>query len=475
MEAKRTIKHSGKIFRDPIHGLIRIDPQDAFILDLIDTPEFQRLRRIRQLGVSCLTYHGAEHSRFVHSLGVFNFAQRIVEVLRRRYRGDPVDKYLEQHERVIKAAALLHDIVHGPFSHVIERAFESKTSHETRTVRLVRDDSSAVHQILRDQASVDPGEVASLIDHTSPHMLLTDIISSQLDADRMDYLLRDSYCTGVRYCQYDADWVMNALCIGRSPDGGASGDTESSQWRLCLDCRRAKGAVEQFLLARAHMNEQVYFHRVTRGYEVLLLNLFKQAACASDDETLPSGTPGVVAKFVSRQRDDFTTDDWLKFDEAACYTAFQSWTSGHEHADLAEFAIAFLNRKRMYFAVPLPSGRLLLNLQTKLSDQSLRQGVDWEIDDPTSSVYKGLHYAVQKSRDSEQIQNESILLASGDPDEQGKPIEATSDLCRYLESQKSKSERLYFKRALRPRFKPVFDDLCIKPYASPEEVVPCKS
>lgn len=111
----------GKVIRDPVHGLIPIRADEAYLLDLIDTPEFQRLRRIRQLGVSNITYPGAEHTRFAHSLGVLCFAGRILDHLKLRYhRHLDILRLIEQHTKTVKAAALLHDTGHGPFSHMIE-------------------------------------------------------------------------------------------------------------------------------------------------------------------------------------------------------------------------------------------------------------------------------------------------------------------------------------------------------------------
>src|SRR5438105_2703554 len=125
------ITSRGKVFRDPLHGLIRLDVGEDLILDLINSAEFQRLRRVRQLGVSSMTYPGAEHTRFAHSLGVFHFAKQIIAVLQRRYRNDStVRGLLDDNALVVEAAALLHDIGHGPFSHLIERAFPTVADHE---------------------------------------------------------------------------------------------------------------------------------------------------------------------------------------------------------------------------------------------------------------------------------------------------------------------------------------------------------
>jgi uncharacterized protein len=459
-QSARRISPAGKVFRDPIHGLIRIDRRDEFVLELIDTPEMQRLRRIRQLGVSSLTYHGAEHSRFVHSLGVFNFAQRILDALTRRYRGHAVAEYLELHGKAVKAASLLHDIGHGPFSHVMERAFDQHKAHEQRSVEIIRDGSSHVGAVLR-RHGVDAEQVAQLIEHTSPHGLLMDIVSSQLDADRMDYLLRDSYCTGVQYGRYDADWLLNAMCVGRSP---ARHDASESapDWRLCLDERRAEDAIEQFIMARAHMNDQVYFHRVTRGYEVLLLNLLRSAVAVSREKGLPAATPPVVARFV-QARGALPMVEWLQLDEPAMMTAFQIWSSAGTPAEsaMATMSRQFIHRERPYAAVslgPLLQKRPLTaaRLERELTGAGLVEGEHWSIDDAESSVYKGLRYAAGRSRSREEQELESIRLASGDPDEFARPVETSSSLLEHLDREQQRAIRLYFQRDRITELRPIF-------------------
>lgn len=441
------IKHTGKVFRDPIHKLIRIAPEDEFILDLIDTPEFQRLRRIRQLGVSSLTYHGAEHSRFVHSLGVFNFAQRILDVLQRRYEGDNVGDYLEQHARIVKAAALLHDIGHGPFSHMIERAFKKHVNHESRTVELIADPAGDIHKILSDH-KIDPKAVADLISHTSPDTLLIDVVSSQLDADRMDYLLRDSYCTGVQYGLYDAEWILNALCVGR--DHTITSESPMLGLRLCLDSRRAVRTVEQFILARSHMNEQVYFQRVTRGFEAMLLTLFELAAASASRGELPDGTPDAVRTFF---KDGGKLDRtlWLRFDEASMTTAFHAWASAPLiDPKIKRLAAAFLNRDRLFACVNV--GKLapfkMAEFLEQLADAGLAKNVDWRTDDIDSAVYKGIAYAAKKPKgDDTETAVESILLASGSPKDRAVPIETRSDMMQYLDEQRQSVQRVYIDKS----------------------------
>ncbi|HEY5706321.1 MAG TPA: HD domain-containing protein [Terrimicrobiaceae bacterium] len=169
----------GKVIRDSVHGQIRIDPEDRFLLELIDTPEFQRLRRVRQLGVSGLTYPGAEHSRFAHSLGVMNFAQRIMAKLKARYRHDSTaTDILAQHERVVKAAALIHDVGHGPYSHMMERAFPVFADHEWKTSELIRSSDSKINEVLS-RHNISPQSVCDIIDKASEHRLLVDVRCQQ--------------------------------------------------------------------------------------------------------------------------------------------------------------------------------------------------------------------------------------------------------------------------------------------------------
>lgn len=442
------IRPGAKVFRDPVHQLIRIAPEDSFLLDLIDTPEFQRLRRIRQLGVSWLTYHGAEHSRFVHSLGVLNFAQRIIQNLQQRYgRGDKVYKTLAKHDRLIKAAALLHDVGHGPFSHMLERAFKKK-HHEERTVELILSKRSEIHGVLN-AAGLKPDDVASVIRKDFPQKLVVDIVSSQLDADRMDYLLRDSYCTGVGYGEYDPNWLLHAMCVG-----SVKGDSNQSHQKLCLDRRRGVYAAERFVVSRLHMYQQVYMHRVTRGFEVLMLNLFSAAAhCAKKHDRLPAGTPPLVEKYF-KNGGDLSPVEFLRFDEAQVTSALHAWSaaSTSECRTLSRLSSAFLNRERVYASVDIEikAGTLLkladaVRLLPKEQDANTPiYGIDTIEDTP----YKGMVYRARtgKAENSEEIVNESILVV--DPSEPGsaQPVEAVSKMLNEMDAEAFAVTRLYFDR-----------------------------
>src|SRR5699024_9780292 len=189
-----------KVFKDPVHSYAHVT--DQVIWDLIKTREFQRLRRIRQLGTLYMAFHSAEHSRFNHSLGVYE----IVRIMIRNFRKYDV---WDDDDRVLAlSAALLHDLGHGPFSHSFEKIFN--TDHEDYTRKIILGDTE-VNKVLRRVSDTFPEEVASVIDHTHPNKLIVSMISSQIDADRMDYLQRDAYFTGVEYGKFDIDRLLRVM------------------------------------------------------------------------------------------------------------------------------------------------------------------------------------------------------------------------------------------------------------------------
>lgn len=192
-----------KVFRDPVHNYIHVRHQ--VILDLINTPEFQRLRRIKQLGVANTVFQGAEHSRFTHSLGVYEITRQICDSFKNNYP----DQWDDSERLVALCAALLHDVGHGPYSHTFEHIFN--TDHEAITRRILCNESTNINHILREVAPDFPQKVASVIDHTYPNPQVVQMISSQIDADRMDYLLRDAYNTGTNYGLFDLTRILRVM------------------------------------------------------------------------------------------------------------------------------------------------------------------------------------------------------------------------------------------------------------------------
>src|SRR5947207_7747382 len=205
---------SENIIRDSVHDVIAFQmdrPTDALIFRLLAAPELQRLRRIRQLGLASLAYPGADHSRYSHSLGVMETARKILDQLAKSFAID------EEGRIVCVVAALLHDLGHGPFSHVFERV--SGVHHEEVTHRVILDPESGVHAILVDHDRAMPEQIVAFLQCQPKRTFFCDIISSQLDADRFDYLLRDNLMTGARYGFYDLQWVLHALIIDEGEGG----------------------------------------------------------------------------------------------------------------------------------------------------------------------------------------------------------------------------------------------------------------
>lgn len=239
---------------DPIHRFIELDAGEV---ELLEAPSVQRLRRLRQLGLAYLAYPSAEHSRFSHALGALAMGTRVLDALRvhspEAFQSDR--DFAEQH-RLLRASLLLHDVGHGPFSHACEAALGVR--HEARTQQIV-----ALPEIAAplERLDVDRAEVLALITGTSiRYPVLRELVSGpNLDADRMDYLLRDAYFTGVASGGYDSEQLIASLRVF-APDGRPE---------LGVDGRGVV-ALESFVLARYMMFASVYFHHTTRAFERVL-------------------------------------------------------------------------------------------------------------------------------------------------------------------------------------------------------------
>ncbi len=271
-----------KLFRDPVHDIMSFrkdSPEDRVLLQLIETDEVQRLRRIRQLGLTNLVYHGAEHSRFVHSMGVAALARRMYDQV--RPGGAPSERL------AVVAAALCHDLGHGPFSHVAERI--GRYHHEDVTVALIQTEGTGPHTALSAYDPDLPARVAGFYDKTNVDEPLRHIVSSQLDADRMDYILRDGMATGVKIGVFDLERILGMLEVR----GGG----------ICVNFRAIE-AVEGYLLARFHMYKQVYLHKASRAAERMLEAAIRRAreldAAGHAFEWFPDGA---LARMVRAQLD----------------------------------------------------------------------------------------------------------------------------------------------------------------------------
>ena len=314
-----------KVFRDPVHNYIHV--RDRIILQLIDTREFQRLRRIKQLGASQYTFHGAEHSRFNHSLGVYEITRRIINNFVRNYPTQKAgDGLWDDSERLVAlCAALLHDLGHGPFSHTFEGIF--MTDHEAITQEIIVSPETEVHAVLATMGDDFPEKVASVINKTYPNQQVVQLISSQIDADRMDYLLRDAFYAGVSYGQYDLTRIVRVI---RPYDG-----------RIVFDFS-GMHAVEDYIISRYQMYMQVYFHPVSRGMEEVISNLFSRAKYLYLYEPNRLNHPvGILAPFFNK---NWSLTDYLKLDDHTIISYFSHWLYDNDPI-LSDLCYRVLNRK----------------------------------------------------------------------------------------------------------------------------------
>lgn len=410
-----------KVFRDPIHGTITIDNQ--IILDLINTPEFQRLRRAKQLGTTSLVFHGAEHSRFGHCLGVYEITRRLCDQFHRNYPSEvDSDGLWNDNERpVALCAALLHDLGHGPFSHTFEHIFN--TDHEQITRRLITDPSTNVNQILKRVSDDFPAQVASVISHEYPNPQVVSMISSQVDADRMDYLQRDAYYTGTNYGKFDLDRVLRVMQPTR--DGIA--------FKMS-----GMHAVEDYIISRLQMYLQVYFHPVTRSLEVILDHLLKRAHWLYNhpDQQREVFNPELLMPFF---RGKFTLSDYLALDDGTLTTYFTQWKNSRDEI-LADLAHRFLDRRPLKSAEYNDQTAKLLPQLRKIIQAS---GFNSDYYTATNASYKLPYDTYRPQASQPQTQIELIQ-----PDGELVELSTVSTLVKSVSGKEAGDQRFFFPKEM---------------------------
>lgn len=262
--------------RDPIHGLISFnlnDPIEAKVWEIIDSPEFQRLRHIRQLGVSEFVFPSATHTRFAHSIGVFHNARRLMQIIERD-EGKNVDK---PRKAAALIAAIVHDVGHGPFSHAFEvaretiakeRGVEAIEKHEAFSASIIRNPHGSLRAIIDRNSPGLTDEVADLIQADNPRDIYHAVVSSSFDADRLDYLVRDRHMTGVECGSIEQDWLIDNLIEWNIPV--SQDDDEPMMVPTFVFKAKGRQAAEDFLLARYRLYSQLYLHKTTRGFEQII-------------------------------------------------------------------------------------------------------------------------------------------------------------------------------------------------------------
>lgn len=243
---------NNQVFYDPVHKIITFKSEDKLLLDLVNSCEFKRLHLIKQLGHVYLVYPGCLHSRYLHMLGAYHLARQLTD-----YHLTTVFNVYER--KLFLAAALLHDLGHGPFSHTFEYVFG--WNHEKLTHALILNNDLKINKILQKFNANFANDLVNVFHNTYPNKLLKKLLSSQLDVDRLDYLLRDSWFSGVNYANFELNWILKSInIIDQTPVFNYS----------------ARFAIEQYIMARYYMYNLVYTHPRAFIKEVLMKRIFQR-------------------------------------------------------------------------------------------------------------------------------------------------------------------------------------------------------
>lgn len=305
------------ILRDPVHGLVSFEAEEESIVPaLLEARELQRLRRVRQTGLASLAYPGADHTRFAHAIGSACVMTRLVRRLRSIHDSLPYwQRLTTERARDALAAALLHDVGHGPFSHLFEQVLPQSRKHEEWTREIVLDPSTDVSRILRRFDATLPERVADLVQGKHELTFLAKAVSGTFDVDRCDYLLRDAHATGVSYGAFDLDWLLRSLRFGVPTNDKAP--------PLAIDGAKGIPAIESFLLARLFMFQQVYFHKTERASEWMLSRILERVGQLTQDGTRVEGTPTALREIALTGTTSL--GQYLKLDDATLWVALATW------------------------------------------------------------------------------------------------------------------------------------------------------
>lgn len=434
-----------KVFRDPIHNLISFDKkEEKLIIDLINTPEMQRLRRIKQLGLSYVTYSGSDHTRFSHSLGAAYLSKRVIDTLS-HFKNDSDSKEcikeLNNNALLLIIATLVHDIGHGPFSHALERL--TGEDHEMWAIKIIGDDSTEINKKIKKYSTEYINSIRNIIRRTDKSILVK-IISSQLDVDRFDYLLRDSLMCGVEYGKFDLEWILHSLRVRK-----INGFPE-----IVLDISKGKYAAEKYILARYWMYTQVYYHKTTRGAEVLIDKILERAK-----DTINNITCIPLIKKIFNNK-SLTVSEYLSLDDITFLYQFKEWLNSNDKI-LSDLCYRFLNRK-LFKSVDLTDKRgltkfynkVMVPLTEKAKKKRLEPKYYIESDVAVNTAYKD-YYLFQKqnenkennirNNDEEATEQIFVLLKDGSFNE----FSTQSDVIKALRNEEIISERLYFPEELK--------------------------
>ena len=372
MEIKRL--DETKVLKDPVHSYIHIHYE--VIWNCLDSKEFQRLRRIRQLGGDFQVYPTAEHSRFSHSLGVYEIVRRMVTEVK------TLCAELTEYEKVcVMLAGLLHDVGHGPFSHAFEHV--TNHSHEEYTAKIILGDTE-LNSILRAVSKKMPENIVSIIQHTHENDILNQIVSGQLDADRMDYLLRDSYFTATSYGQFDLERILRTIRVRKTSEGR----------KVIVVKHTGIHSVEDYIMARYQMYWQVYYHPVARSYEAVFIQLFNRLKDIFKDNKDYFEDMKVLVPFLEKV--EVSEEEYFRLDENSllyCCALIQD----KDDVIAADLAKRLQNRK--LFEYVDYNEENLAQIQNMLRENGLDERYYLRIENIQASVYspyKGRKILIEK-------------------------------------------------------------------------------
>ncbi len=331
--------------RDPLHDLIEFDGEglDQTCWEALNTRPLQRLRRIKQLGFSDLVYPGATHSRLAHSIGVFHTARLLSSVVEDRLGGTK-GRFQNRKAQIAVAAALVHDIGHGPFSHAFEHALDGvglSRKHELRTESLIRDTELA--EVFERGFDADfSEEIIRIIQSKYPADIYASIVSSQFDADRLDYMRRDRLMTGTQQSAIDFSWLKNNLEVRKVPIG--VDDEQVKNVETFVLNQKARITAEGYALSLFYLYINVYFHKTTRGMEKLFSALMGQIAKRVIDGDIKSTGLAENHPIVVYLRDPDSVEAFLRLDDSVIYGCLSSLADASDPV-IAELAVRIRDRK----------------------------------------------------------------------------------------------------------------------------------
>ncbi len=338
-----------KIVNDPVYGFIRFPEKE--LMQIIDHPWFQRLRRIKQMGMAHLVYPGAMHTRFAHSLGACHLAGKAMDELRAKGIEISKSEYL-----AARIAALMHDIGHGPFSHSLEHSLVGGISHETLTRLIMKRMNEEMNGML--------DEAIQVFDSSYHAQYLHQLVSSQLDVDRMDYLNRDSFYTGVSEGVIGYDRILQMLTVRDN--------------QLMVE-EKGVHSVEKFIIARRLMYWQVYLHKTVLSSELLLINILKRAKELVQEGNSLFATPA-LSYFLHKNltEEEFISDpkhieEFCKLDDSDVVCAIKIWQESDDKI-LSELCKMLILRK--LYKVLLSSESLASILKSKKQAIIDERGID---------------------------------------------------------------------------------------------------